>query len=529
MGELYGEVDFTSQEWTDGLASKIMRMASQDQTEEKMWTIFDGPVDAIWIENMNTVLDDNMTLCLSNGQRIKLRPQMRMLFEVMDLSVASPATVSRCGMVYLTAESLGWIPFFESWLERKFPNEDVLTADEKTHISETFHATVEIGIEKIRSSFTELIKTDNLQLVKSVCNFLEVFLNPALGFNQTDTKARKKDIDCILGFSYAWGMGAALDERSKDYFDSLVKDFFKGSQFPSAFTVYDYYYDLKKTKTWMPWENQVQKFEYVKEMSFFDMMVPTADTYKHRYCLEQLLSVNKPVFFTGQTGVGKSVTIMNTLQLLSSVKEDSSTKPLVGININFSAQTDSKRVQQSIEEKLEKSRAAYSAPPGKRVAIFIDDINMPSVEEYGAQPPIELLRLLIDKSGMYDRKEWEWKGVNGCTLVAAAAPPSGGRAVLTPRFTTHFNVFCMPQATQGVLAKIFSSILDGFLKGNQFQEGAMSCSLPIIDSTIEIYHKISEELRATPAKFHYMFNLRDVSKVIQGILMSHPKSIQTAD
>jgi len=271
-------------------------------------------------------------------------------------------------------------------------------------------------------------------------------------------------------------------------------------------------------------------------MSFFDMMVPTADTYKptadtykHRYCLEMLLSIQKPVFFTGQTGVGKSVTVMNTMQILSVVKEESTVMPLVGVNINFSAQTDSKRVQQSIEEKLEKSRTAFAAPPGKRVAIFIDDINMPSVEEYGAQPPIELLRLLIDKSGMYDRKEWEWKGVNGCTLVAAAAPPSGGRAVLTPRFTTHFNVFCMPQATQGVLAKIFSSILDGFLKGNQFQEGALSSSLAIIDSTIEIYHKISEELRATPAKFHYMFNLRDVSKVIQGILMSSPKSIQTAD
>lgn len=102
------------------------------------------------------------------------------------------------------------------------------------------------------------------------------------------------------------------------------------------------------------------------------------------------------------------------------------------------------------------------------MAIFIDDINMPAVEEYGAQPPIELLRLLIDKSGMYDRKEWEWKGVLDCTLIACAAPPSGGRAVLTPRFTTHFNMFSMPQATQGVLAKIFSSILDGFLKGNNF-------------------------------------------------------------
>ena len=137
---------------------------------------------------------------------------------------------------------------------------------------------------------------------------------------------------------------------------------------------------------------------------------------------------------------------MNTMQILGNVKEDGSDGklPLVGIAVNFSAQTSSGRVQQSIEEKLEKSRMAFSAPPGKRVAIFIDDINMPAVEEYGAQPPIELLRLLIDKQGMYDRKEWEWKKVVGTTLIAAAAPPSGGRAVLTPRFSTHYNMFAMP-------------------------------------------------------------------------------------
>jgi dynein heavy chain len=113
--------------------------------------------------------------------------------------------------------------------------------------------------------------------------------------------------------------------------------------------------------------------------------------------------------------------------------------------------------------------------------------------------------------------------------VIAAAPPSGARAVMTPRFTTHFNVICMPQATQGILAKIFSSILEGFLKAYNYAEGVLTCALPIIDSTIEVYHKISEEMRATPTRFHYMFNLRDLSKVIQGILMSHPKSIQTAD
>jgi dynein heavy chain len=82
MGELYGEVNLDTQEWYDGLASKFIRNASMEITDDKTWIVFDGPVDALWIENMNTVLDDNMTLCLANGQRIKLRKEMRMLFEV---------------------------------------------------------------------------------------------------------------------------------------------------------------------------------------------------------------------------------------------------------------------------------------------------------------------------------------------------------------------------------------------------------------------------------------------------------------
>lgn len=308
-------------------------------------------------------------------------------------------------------------------------------------------ATVDPGTEKIRTAYFEPVKTDDLQLVKGSLNFMKIFLDPAKGFTATDEKLRKKDIDSIMCFSYAWGMGGAIDERSKEYFDNFIRDNFKPAQVPNGHTVYDYYYDLKKTKTWIPWEQSVQRFEYNKEISFFDMMVPTADTFKTRFVLENLLSIEKGAFITGLTGVGKSVTIQNTFLQLSTVKEDSLVKPLVGVTINFSAQTESKRVQQSIEEKLEKSRTAYRAPPGKRIAIFIDDINMPLVEEYGAQPPIELLRLLIDKSGMFDRKEWEWKAVLDSTLVIAAAPPSGGRAVITPRFSTHFNVICMPAAT----------------------------------------------------------------------------------
>lgn len=99
------------------------------------------------------------------------------------------------------------------------------------------------------------------------------------------------------------------------------------------------------------------------------------------------------------------------------------------------------------------------------IAIFVDDINMPAVEEYGAQPPIELLRLFLNMKGVYERADWTWKAVRKATLIAAAAPPSGSRADLTPRFTTHFNMFCLPPAGEAMLSKIFGSILEGFLKG----------------------------------------------------------------
>ena len=170
-----------------------------------------------------------------------------------------------------------------------------------------------MGIDKIRSSLKEPIKTDNLQLVRGICNYLTCLIDPEKGFKGEDA-AKKKDLDCLLAFSYTWGLGAALDEKGKDSFDTTVREIFKAAAFPSGFTVFDYFYDLKKTKTWIPWEDKVPTFVFNKEKPFFELMVDTSTTYKYAWSLELLLEGSIPVFFTGESGVGKSVVVQQSLQ-----------------------------------------------------------------------------------------------------------------------------------------------------------------------------------------------------------------------
>jgi dynein heavy chain len=147
---------------------------------------------------------------------------------------------------------------------------------------------------------------------------------------------------------------------------------------------------------------------------------------------------------------------------------------------------------------------------------------MPMVEQYGAQPPIELLRQLLDQGGFYDRPLFYFKEIEKFNVLCAAAPPGGGRSALTPRFMRHFHIINLPDPSEDAMRSIFEAILREFLTVKHFPESVRKLSGMAVAATVDMYTQITQTLLPIPSKFHYTFNLRDVAKVFQGILMTKP-------
>merc|ERR1719453_1899075 len=117
--QIYGNKDPVTEEWTPGVFASIWQKYNNRALKYTTWITCDGPVDAIWIENLNTVLDDNKILTLSNNDRIPMTDNCKIVFEVENLNNASPATVSRAGIIYVSQSDLGPEPVWLTWLRRR--------------------------------------------------------------------------------------------------------------------------------------------------------------------------------------------------------------------------------------------------------------------------------------------------------------------------------------------------------------------------------------------------------------------------
>ncbi len=142
---------------------------------------------------------------------------------------------------------------------------------------------------------------------------------------------------------------------------------------------------------------------------------------------------------------------------------------------------------------------------------------------------MELLRQYLDFSGFYDREKLFWKEVRDVVLTAACAPPGGGRNALSPRFMRHFSMLALPAPDDRSLKSIFEQILRGFFVAKNFAKPIQNAAGSIVAAAVEIYERMSTDLLPTPAKSHYIFNLRDLSKCVQGMLQVEPSTVRDAD
>ena len=457
-----------------------------------------------------------------------------MIFEVEDCAVASPATVSRLGVVWIPPEALGFLAFPMTWLCMYVPKE--CPEELKELLKKLIVDNLGEAILTVRRDCKEggITSADN-NLATSLCRLLESLFVPERGLLPVlENGELNFGIEGIAElfkrwflFSLVWSVGGNLVDASKEIFSEFVREKL-GSiiRFPNAGNVYDYCVDIE-SKEFKLWEEITPKFVYDKTQPYSSILVPTKDTVRFSYLTEAFTSVNRGTLLVGESGTGKSVIMVDCLNNLAEPGTFlTRTVPgnLIPFTINFSAQTSSPRTQEMLELRFEKKRKGFmGAPVNKKLVCFIDDCNMPAREEYGAQPPIELLRMIIDTlehyrkhGGLYDRKKLDYYQIVDMVVVSACGPPGGGRNFVTARYFRHFSMLTVDAPSRSVLGVIFFSVLDGHL--GIFPSEIKALTKTTVDSSIDIYTRISEEMLPTPAKSHYTFNLRDLSKVFQGVL-----------
>ena len=529
MGELFGEENEEKKIFEYGIATKKIKKALADEGEDKYnMVILDGPIDTKWIENMNSVLDDTQTLCLANGERIKLKSHVKILFEVEDLSKASLATVSRLGVIYFGPTELGWRPYAHYWMKTFFKDETILPKELQNYVSQLFEDKVDDVIdnmEDLQQSGCCFIKPTISSMIQSLCHLLEFYLTIEHGFvgrnlkgldNQDQLGRYKKWIIMCFALAMVWGMFGGVNNRGSPRVESFIRNKFNEIKLENSQVIMEHYYDFQNHEfVKFSTDAEKYKFKYEKGMPFSSIYVPTIDSLRYSFILEVLLNARKNVYVTGESGTGKTAIIQN---IIKSINKD---EDWTFIRMNFSAQTSSKEIQSNLEKKLEQERGKKHlwGAGGKKCLIYIDDINMPEPNEWGAHPPIELLRQYLDQGGWYDRPQLFFKWISNTNMIVAGGPAVGGRSMLTDRFTRHFTLICFPQPNKQVLNYIFENILKGFFTVNVFSEVVKKYTIETTTSTIELYEFMLSNMKPIPSKFHYIFNLRDISRVFQGILM----------
>jgi dynein heavy chain len=551
--ELFGVLT-KAKEFKNGVLSSIIRNQSKDLgkyklTQKHKWVILDGDIDPGWIESLNTVMDDNKILTLVSNDRFPMTPAMRLVFEISNLRNATPATVSRAGVLFINDIDIGWKPFFDSWLKshRKSEIEAITSKNEgMIYRKAAFDSKAESVFMRAFTMFEgpELSKLNrispfvDIQMIQTTCSIIDELMLEFEKIQASSKGAERKEaeIEAIYNgiFYYAsmWGFGGAVTNDPSDdrnYTQEFNNNWKQKGKFPDiqvqgslvsrSKPIFDFYFDIQNI-CWKEWTTS--EFSLAEEINFLRIFVPTTGTVRLHSIVDLHVRSKKPLMFIGSAGTGKTTVFK---QYINSIQSD---EGLQTYSTNFSSKTSSASLQEAIMgsgiSKL--GMKLYGLGSGKTMVFFIDDINMPFVDTYGTQSPIALMRQLIDYGIIYDSNNLDEYNTIQDLYFCACQNPKAGSFTIELRLQRHFSVIALQPPDEMIVKQIYKSILGSFFERFSF-DGITNMADRIVEGSYKLFNKIlmtGKNFSPTASKFHYQFNLRELAKISEGIMMAAPQN-----